>query len=246
MTEHESLLQAIYHNPLDDTIRLVYADYLQDNFGEDTFEYNHAELIRVQIGLVGDQCNQFLLERQAVLEPLVEPVVRRGERCGNCDGMGKVFEGKYGRKSDCPDCHGGWAGVLAEHHTRVRRPDDTYLYDWSIRCDWFRGFPFRVYCTLAEYRRVVGTVNIKPAPELSVAGGTAWWAKSVTWAEQLLREHGTVTEVVLTDLMDERMPHWLGAALQNVPTYPVVNDTAVAHAAANHARKLAELPLLGR
>ena len=43
LSQHEAFLRAIFDAPDDDTPRLVYADFLQEN-GED----DRAELIRVQ------------------------------------------------------------------------------------------------------------------------------------------------------------------------------------------------------
>ncbi|MCE9563925.1 MAG: TIGR02996 domain-containing protein [Planctomycetes bacterium] len=44
LSQHEAFLRAIFDNPEDDTARLVYADFLQENGEED-----RAELIRVQL-----------------------------------------------------------------------------------------------------------------------------------------------------------------------------------------------------
>jgi len=49
LSQHEAFLRAIFDNPEEDTTRLVYADFLQENGEED-----RAEFIRVQCELAGN------------------------------------------------------------------------------------------------------------------------------------------------------------------------------------------------
>jgi uncharacterized protein (TIGR02996 family) len=87
MTQEDAFLQAIRDNPEDDTVRLIYADWLQDH-GEPA-ETARAELIRVQCGLArrGDgperlplrQREQELLHRH--LATWVRPLRRLGCTC---------------------------------------------------------------------------------------------------------------------------------------------------------------------
>lgn len=74
LEQHEAFLRAIFDTPADDTARLVYADYLQENGQE-----KRAQLIRVQLELSrlppagepsGDPERRFeLLTQQALLMP---------------------------------------------------------------------------------------------------------------------------------------------------------------------------------
>jgi uncharacterized protein (TIGR02996 family) len=52
MSDGESLRQAIIANPKDDTVRLVYADWLEENG-----DAAHAELIRIQCELASRSCS---------------------------------------------------------------------------------------------------------------------------------------------------------------------------------------------
>lgn len=218
MTERDQLLAAIRADPHEDTPRLVLADWLEENGGD--LDRAHAELIRLQIALVSHPAHHTAetgcphRKRERELLAIVEPVVRRGARCGD-----RCWNGKPSATDErCPFCDGGgYTGVLAQ--IQAPRQLSAQNWEWVIRCDFARGFPWRVYCTLAEYRREVGR---RPCPEvrdprLDLSGDLTRYRTHancltcagkgtvpVTWAEQLLREHGTVTEIVLTDRRPER------------------------------------------
>lgn len=307
MTDRAALLAAIAAQPHEDTPRLAYADWLDEQPAAratcprcggnkflgaaapgqhgwigapecptcsgtgtvaDDSDARHAELIRVQCALAApfdasrcesvcavwcptcgdctcpnreermdsDGCplhssysrhagDTGLRRREAELLALVEPVVRRGKKCGRCGGWDKLVDHFATHKIkadvvvDCPGCHGGYTGTLARQWTIDERHDAGLLTGterYYHRCEWSRGFPWRVYCTLDEYRREVGR---KTCP-MCGARGTVYCGQAsypcrncwegvgnltgrgtvpITWAEALLREHGTVTEIVLTD-----------------------------------------------
>lgn len=267
MTHRNALLAAICAAPDDDTPRLVFADWLEEQSvtrvtcprcngtgshalpteqlvfrygtrGEkriaalehsgcgrchgtgtvaDDFNTQWAELIRVQCeleplrGLLSGQewleCHlriDWLKGRESTLLAAVEPVIRRGAKCGRCEGTGN--EDSQQMPDDpllCRVCHGGYTGTLAR---KVELWEKGGLM-WHYRCDFSRGFPQRVYCTLEEYQREVGrkrcfcrthnggtSTRMGPCPGCGDRGTVP-----VTFAEALLREHGTITEIVLTD-----------------------------------------------
>lgn len=52
MTEHDALLRSILDNPDDDTVRLVYADHLQENGEEERAEFIRVQCRTAQPGLM--------------------------------------------------------------------------------------------------------------------------------------------------------------------------------------------------
>ncbi len=118
---------------------------------------NNCEELGLPKGSWCDWCH-LRWDREAELRATLEPMLRRGKKCGRCDGGGqrigadRPFE--YMPNSTealrCPDCRGiGWLGSLAER--AVTDPPS-----WEIDVEWRRGFPCKITCTLEQYTRRAG------------------------------------------------------------------------------------------
>lgn len=108
----------------------------------------------------------------ALLRELV-PWLRRGERCGSCNGLGVGL---------CPTCRGrGWLGLLAEQVpvNAVSLGIGGIAGNWLIPATFTRGFVSRVELTTAQVqdtgfmRRLFGEW---PVTEVAYTGRIGSWA----------------------------------------------------------------------
>ena len=163
MTDLDALRRAVLADPADDTVRLAYADALEENGDRD-----RAEFVRVGVelfatadphgdrfwdGQLGDgpesyQRRKALRRRERELLRLHEATWRQGRRCGRCEGDGRTWvgDGPYpgdDRKYTCPACHGiGWLGSLADrcltnNPRRVADIGGTVIYETT---EWRDGW----------------------------------------------------------------------------------------------------------
>lgn len=145
MTDEAALLAAIRARPDDDTPRLVYADWCDDNDRPE-----RAEFIRVQC-------------RLAVSDPSKCPT------CGN--DYQRMTRG--GEVVGWCSCGGGppWADVEAARAVRRRERDlfdalpDTDKKGFSMFPEWSRGFPFRTHMGVegwvADAARLLSTAPLR-------------------------------------------------------------------------------------
>src|SRR5262245_49645394 len=158
MSERDAFLRAITTEPDDDTARLVYADWLQENGDE-----ARAELIRLQIALSRLEVLplakfQFRYNpsdgaRERELLAANTHRWRTEPKCESCKGTGEwaSYEGKYCLGSDrCSCCHGtGSANPLS----KVRSHPVSSMLDgspaWVHEARLVRGM-WVVKATLAE------------------------------------------------------------------------------------------------
>lgn len=168
MSDEAALLAAIIAHPDEDTHRLVYADWLQENGRED-----RAEFIRVQVELAS------LPEPEEVtIFPGGGRVCKACQRVRGGSGLCRVHELRRASdpwsvcrfrllKVDCPECDGtgrqskalnatsiaSWPCPACEGEgditglTRRKGPRNDYVF----RFDFRRGFPESVRCSAADW-----------------------------------------------------------------------------------------------
>ena len=173
-----ALRAAICADPVEDTPRLVLADWLEERGEEEWSELIRAGLSIASTGddIIQCSCSRELpkhdancpwaicyqeVNRRYALRASLEPTLRRGVRCGRCrEGRipAKVAAGglereplRATRARDCPTCHGrGFLGTLGES---PRADVDAESADpvpglWIIPARWSRGFISGITCTL--------------------------------------------------------------------------------------------------
>lgn len=138
MSEREALLRAVCANPDDDTPRLVFADWLQEN-GEEA----RAEFIRVQIELArlakGDRRRARMTRRSVALQEefgdqwMGELPKPDKERIGWTDGFGWLDGTRYDRGfAQCLFVQ--TAGLLAKHAEKLFNASPVRrLLIWNIK-----------------------------------------------------------------------------------------------------------------
>lgn len=108
--EQSAFLRSICENPSDDTIRLVYADYLEEHD-----ELERAELIRIQVELGpyedGRVCPP-AIHTKRIREKQLQDILsaQLSAKCPVCGGTGRVKavlgDGTGGYSAPCPTCGG--------------------------------------------------------------------------------------------------------------------------------------------
>lgn len=199
-TDADLLLDEIEKIPDSDTLRLVYADFLE----EDGYSAR-AELIRLGVELVRMPNEPYckwgteLARREQALLWEYEAEFRRGPKCERCHGKGWKFVKDDWRPGmmirqpgdECQVCHGtGYLGGLMritgydkynEEHGAPRKKNE-YLH----KVEFVRGFP-RVHCRMEE---------------CVWAAGSRPYATPTDWLLSVVRHHRGI-EVWVTD----REPH---------------------------------------
>lgn len=182
MTDGADLLAAVLANPDDDTVRLVYADWLQEHGDE-----ARAEFIRVQIELARND------------------VLARGA----CSVCGKVTGERHAPKCEWPQ---RWNALRRREKAFTHATERGSAHDWSICrcCDWHapiphggwewefrRGFVESVTCTAADWlehereilaQHPVRRVRLTTLPTAHVPDFNALrlWRKPLDWGADLL------------------------------------------------------------
>lgn len=227
------LFSEILRVPEDDTLRLVYADRLQEvpptvwaggrEVPNPDYDPAHAELIRVQVELSRVGKTPAYDERQHWLAVRANALIAANRdrwlrvKCPKCRG-GKAVGG--GSLYPCRHCEGGDAGWLTwifeypESSNRPRNHGDRE----PVRVTWDRGFPFRVEVPGMrdcvdddgrEYRRA-GTIEYRPR----------------LWLRAVVTHHPTVLEVVPLDR--EPVPFqgvgigWWGGVIAPGPVFDIM------------------------
>jgi len=176
MSEYESFLLRIAANPADDTARLVFADWLEENGQAARAEYVRDGVEAFRVGM----------EHYQPLEPQATEW-RRAVPCPTCDATGRMQLGrtelvrgkvKFVSSSasiDCPECwKTGDAGGLLRKLYYVM-PDGpvspgtgSFVYNsatggaeklYPVRVEWSRGFISAVHCRLSDVVDERGTVT---------------------------------------------------------------------------------------
>jgi len=146
--EWAAFMSAIIANPDDDTVRLVAADYLEENGNPD-----RAAFIRIQVQLArieadGEgkslEADHFRAKERAFLSPLsMYPMLWAAEECPELVRM--------------PDRGGG------------RDPLEAVTVEGADRLRWHRGFLFAVRCSAEEWRSHARAILARqPIMELSL------------------------------------------------------------------------------
>lgn len=171
MTDREALLAAVIREPLDDTPRLVFADWL-DEHGEP----EQAEFIRLQIELTKPHPRGL----KAPQPNLIGARTREFHRWGKRSGWGKRQESLRRREQELLDGNPTWGRPLAViFHPDNPLPYVEYGHSGCVNLErgdkilwsWSRGFPSRVTLPdLAAWeRRGAEIVRAAPVVEIVVA-----------------------------------------------------------------------------
>ncbi len=179
MNDGELLLRAILSEPAEDTPRLAYADYLEENG-----EGERAEFIRIQcradreIYFEGAH-RRVWTERELELLTAHSAAWRRPP-CVSCAGKGYQLNLTRRVRQQCWSCNGtGSTGPLSERKSTTTNHE----FDWKHAVTYVRGFP------------VVGV----PFAEMGVAlpTGHPWnfYTDWLAWAVRCVRECGASFKV---------------------------------------------------
>ena len=165
--EERSFLDAILADPADDTVRLVYADWLEEHGRPE-----RAEFIRLQVKL-GVWCNMYPQEKG--LLDTYRTVWLGGMKCKACGGKGSGWQPKepsrYKAAWTCDFCRGtGWqCWPLVRSMRRVDRSEDVdYIfplvrsmrrvdrsedvdYIFDIESTFTRGFVSKIELTCEQF-----------------------------------------------------------------------------------------------
>lgn len=129
--EREAMLRAVLADPDDDTVRLAFADWL-DEHGE----HDRAAFVRVEVEMAA-----------------AGPEPRRHAR--DCPRHGLYRTRHRTRYTDHPGCAKCRHRRLVDRDRTTARDclyDETgRLGDWGMRPSWSRGFVSTVYCTTADF-----------------------------------------------------------------------------------------------
>ena len=143
----------ICREPKDDTVRGAFADWLDENGDPEWAAYIRAaiELARGKCFCTYSNHNRssrcaYCADTESLL-PRIEPRLRRGLRCGECE--------EYESGSVCPACSGrGWLGVLGVLGETRKIDAEVYgVSSWLIPATWSRGFVSAVTCPLAWWQQ---------------------------------------------------------------------------------------------
>jgi uncharacterized protein (TIGR02996 family) len=154
-----AFIQAIRESPEDDTLRMVYADWLDEHGGNPEL----AEFIRKQIELARlmddwphHKGRKVWHDKRAALEVQTKMLLRshearwrRGPACERCAWSGRVNSDKPFRYTEpCPACAGtGWTGPLGE---KVLPDGHMMPRAWRVPAEFRRGFIAAVSTPLAD------------------------------------------------------------------------------------------------
>jgi uncharacterized protein (TIGR02996 family) len=130
---HYALLRAVLENPEDDTVRLVYADWLDEND-----QPKRAELIRAQVKLARGAfgCKMWMYECGETLDTY-DKLAEFG--CSDCGPYGEL---KLREQCVLADCAEAWAPVGARAYTT--ETEGTLLNAWSFTARFRRGWVDKV------------------------------------------------------------------------------------------------------
>ena len=183
-----ALLKAIVANPEEDTPRLVYADYLQEN-GDD----ERAEFIRVQVQLSRTEYPDLRARESALLAANHERWLR--VLCPACGGSGFNAEIDWPASNGCMACDGsGEIGGLTE----------------SVHPTTFaRGF---LDCVEGCLRRSVFERAFVSRPDDSTKTHRAGAWVPTAWILRVFAHHPTITRVPRADKRPEQVDidYWSG------------------------------------
>lgn len=165
--DRAAFLRTIVADPEDDTVRLAFADWLDEND-----DPARAEFIRVQVELARidhdhaplsedgyddpDGADCAICDRLIELRPREDALLTahraewlNGPACAVCGGRGKLKQyGAFEKKTDpaCVACHGAGdaGGLVRDFYYTLTAGDPTHNRRECSRVDFARGFPFRV------------------------------------------------------------------------------------------------------
>lgn len=170
MTERETLIAAIcYHdadrdNRKEDTPRLAYADWLEENG-----ESERGEFIRVQIGIVC--CAECGGSNSLAVEGITARMA-----CWACKELRRRERELW---MNSPQHKQEWAGAAAVLYRKLS------LHGWSEICHFTRGFVSQVKCSWLDWlahadailrEQPVQRVKLTTRPELAGHDGDQGWA----------------------------------------------------------------------
>jgi uncharacterized protein (TIGR02996 family) len=216
VTEQAALLAAVAANPDDDTVRLAYADWLDEHD-----EHDRAEFIRVQYELGKWTCNF----KQTKEQPgwfhdcgtddrgywLCQPLrMRNGEllathpewsraRCPKCEGCGYVT----GSADECPTC-GGTGGLLGTQTVNGGTVDGRLPLRW--RCGFIDAVEVPTLREVWDRRcRICGSTPSEAGERgggcSRCDGGQVRDSGPTPWVAAVCRVVDTLTRIVPLDVL---------------------------------------------
>jgi uncharacterized protein (TIGR02996 family) len=236
MTERDALLRAILCEPTDDTVRLVYADWLDENG-----EPERAEFVRVQVELAKLDCSEPDCERYAD---------QKGCGCDECSRWRKNWSVKARQRELWAALSGTW-----ERHQRLDPLAAIGLFGENFHGVTpvgvvSRGFVSSLTCDqslfLAHARDIfaahpVLTVTLSDREPYQNGAGYCWFD-----AERDRRGHVPQEAELARRIFEMLVPHPGGKGRVRWRDYPTrdLARSALSDAAVFHARSLADLPPL--
>lgn len=229
----DALLRAIIEDPSDDSARLVYADWLEEQGGVD-----HAEFIRVQVELeplrgIAVGTEQLLL-RRALLERERELLDKNVMLwMDETDDLGAIGHVSVGLTRPFEEHHGGWLSAVSQN---------------IIEADFICGFVSRIQLKAADFMQhaeeifsiqpvitEVRLTDIRPHATVIETTGKRTWAY---WSASTVPY---TLPLELFDLMlEEKRPWAVPRHMIDVVNYPSEHEAieALSRAAVAHGRSL--------
>lgn len=155
MDDRDDFLRAIYANPADDGLRLIFADWLDEHE-----EPERAEFIRVQIEL--DKTSQYAVRKGDALarDPKTGIFVPMSPNCSYSEAgwaTENVPNARYTElKEREADLLMGFAPSPEMHGANVRNHFAWREIDWLSQCEYafHRGFVGRVWCAYGDWEKI--------------------------------------------------------------------------------------------